>query len=277
MRGFFITASNTDRGKTLVAAALRLWLQSMGHRTLVMKAVQTGMGGRRLSPDLYTIYSADYEGTDQASGQRPETEREEQILCDLGARLPLLQPYCYQDPCSPHLAAERDELLPVDIARVLCCVRNLQELPAGDGGCDVLLVEGAGGLYVPLDRAKGTTLADLARALGFPVLLVAQSNLGAINDSCLSLLAARHWGLELAGFLLNDLEPPGTGFDTEAQTGTEAAAYIREDNPRIIARLSGVPYLGTMPYLGRKPNRDALLQGFGSLCGLEYLAKYLGD
>ncbi|MEM9424033.1 MAG: dethiobiotin synthase, partial [Spirochaetota bacterium] len=65
MFGFFITATNTDRGKTLITSALRLWLHKQGWRCRAMKPVQTGMEGSRLSPDLYKIHAPDYPAPEQ--------------------------------------------------------------------------------------------------------------------------------------------------------------------------------------------------------------------
>ncbi|WGK68704.1 dethiobiotin synthase [Candidatus Haliotispira prima] len=260
MQGFFITATNTDRGKTLVTAALRLWLQKRGLNCLAMKSVQTGMEGRRLSPDLYSIYALDYSG-------RP---KEDEVLRDLDPLLHLLQPYCYQEPCSPHLAAERDGLKPVDLQHLKHCARELQDV---GGHCDFLLVEGAGGFYVPIDRDRQLTVADIAEELGLPIILVARNELGTINETCLSLLAMRQRGLAIAGFLLNDSKPAESLESSKSSAAVEAV--IREDNPRIIAELSGVPYLGSLPFQPRAEESAELLRSFEGLCGLDALNPYL--
>ena len=249
MHGFFVTATNTDRGKTFVTGALRLWLTREGFNCLAMKPVQTGMEGKKLSPDLYSIYSLDYR----------QTPTEDEVYRDLQAHLPLLQPYCYQKACSPHLAAEFDGRPYVDVQHVVNCAQKLGQMD----GC-ILLVEGAGGFYVPIDREKGMLVADIAERLGLPVILVGHSGLGAISDICLSLEAIRRRGLPVAGFLLNDIAPC-----------SKASGYIRADNPQIISQLSGVPCLGTLPYMAKRPEREGLLRTFAALSGLAYLKPYL--
>ena len=171
MAGFFITATNTDRGKTTITTALKLWLERQGYTCLAMKPVQTGMAhaasnqpGCVLSPDLYTIYSASY-----GYGQKPT---QEEIVQELGPQLHLLQPYCYQAACSPHLAAELEEQPYASLSQIKQCAQILQR-----DHCDVLLVEGAGGLLVPINRnkEKSLTMLDIAKELGLPVILISQS------------------------------------------------------------------------------------------------------
>jgi len=101
------------------------------------------------------------------------------------------------------------------------------------GRVDVLLIEGVGGLLCPLTEDK--TIADLAVALGYPLLVVARAGLGTINHTLLTVEAARHRGLQVAGVVLNEAEPleesPGTG-----ENGIE------------IARRANVPVLGVVRY-----------------------------
>ncbi|MEM9423948.1 MAG: ATP-dependent dethiobiotin synthetase BioD, partial [Spirochaetota bacterium] len=140
------------------------------------------------------------------------------------------------------------------------CAQKLHE-----GGKYFLLVEGAGGFYVPLDRRQRLMVADIAGRLGLPLILVAQSGLGAINDTCLSLEAIGQWGLPIAGFVLNDLSPE------------PSSQYIRDDNPQIISELSGIPCLGTLPYLANPYDASELLGAFSALSGIEILEKYLAE
>lgn len=263
MAGFFVTATNTERGKTLITTALRLWLEQLGLRCLAMKPVQTGMADCRLSPDLYAVYAASYV---QAHNLPPT---EDELLQELAPLLQWLQPYGYREPCSPHLAAELDGRPAASVPHLKSCAEELQRKH-----CDVLLVEGAGGLMVPLDRGERDglclTMLDIAKELALPVILVAQSGLGAINDACLSLMAIQQYGLELAGFLLNDLQPV---------CADSLEAVIRSDNARVIAELTGARFLGTMPFqagpIQTKRETEQLLRAFGALAGLDALRGYL--
>ena len=101
------------------------------------------------------------------------------------------------------------------------------------GRVEVLLIEGVGGLLCPLTEDK--TIADLAVALGYPLLVVARAGLGTINHALLTVEAARHRGLQVAGVVLNEAEPleetPGTG-----------------ENSAEIARRANVPVLGVVRY-----------------------------
>ena len=252
MAGFFITATNTERGKTLITTALRLWLEQLGLRCLAMKPVQTGMADCRLSPDLYAVYAAGY----VQMHNLPPTEGE--LLQELAPLLQWLQPYGYRKPCSPHLAAELDGRPAASVPHLKSCAEELQRKH-----CDVLLVEGAGGLMVPLDRGErgrqSLTMLDIAK-----------SGLGAINDACLSLMAIQQYGLELAGFLLNDLQPV---------CADSLEAVIRSDNARVIAEFTGARFLGTMPFqagpIKTKRETEQLLRSFGALAGLDALRGYL--
>ena len=277
MAGFFITATNTARGKTTITAALRLWIEHAGHSCLAMKPVQTGTAQAQTSTaptrpasqidsvfgeDLYTIYTAGY-----AAKHRPTRE---ELSQSLGPLLPLLQPYGYEAACSPHLAAELEGRPCASLVHIKQCARVLQEQY-----CDVLLVEGAGGLLVPVNRnGQGSlTMLDIAVELALPVILVAQSGLGAINDACLSLHAIQSRNIVLAGFVLNDLEPLPQC--SAAAAAVPLAAVIRNDNARMIAELSGAHCLGTMPFAGKQGDAKQLLRLFGTLSGLNTLRAHL--
>ena len=97
-----------------------------------------------------------------------------------------------------------------------------------------MLVEGAGGLLSPLGETK--YVADLARAFGFPLLIVAPNRIGTINQTLQTLLAAQAYDLEVAGIVLSDLLPP------------DALDPSAHSNPAELARRSSVPLLARMPH-----------------------------
>jgi dethiobiotin synthetase len=101
----------------------------------------------------------------------------------------------YPDPLSPAAAARRSGREPVDPAR---CVQAVLD---AERDCDLVLVEGAGGLLVRYDD-DGWTMADLARTLRLPVLVVAQAGLGTLNATALTLEAMAHRGLALEGVVV---------------------------------------------------------------------------
>ncbi len=210
-RGYFITGTDTGVGKTAVTAAILRVLRLRGVNAATMKPVQTGAAmcdGLWMAPDL-AIHRA-------AAEFRPPADH-----------VRLMQPYCYEPACSPHLAGRMVKIYP-DLARIETCARQLLDL------YDVLLIEGAGGIYAPLTETE-TTL-DLMKRLAMPVILVARRGLGTINHSLLSLDALRHANVPIAGIVFNETENMPVDF-------------IRADNPRAVETFGKAPILGNMDFL----------------------------
>lgn len=234
-KGYFITATNTERGKTLFAAGLTLWLRENDINIIPMKPVQSGTEGSKIAPDLeYNFKITDINPTEE--------------------ELKLIQPYCFSDPCSPHLAAERDNLPYPSINYIKDCAEKLLER------YDMIIVEGAGGLLVPIDRKKKLYIIDLIKALDLDVILVAQSSLGTVNDTCLSIEALQKRNINIAGFIFNDWDK-FYGDD-----------YIRRDNSKVITEFTNVKYLGRMPYI-ENINKKNLLNVFDGMIELKNLFK----
>ncbi len=166
MRGFFVTGTGTEVGKTVVAAVIARSLATEGQNVAVFKPAVTGLS----EPG-----EADHELLRRASGS---AQSDEQIA-----------PYRYDPPASPHLAAELagDRIEP---PRLLRAARR------AEADADVLVCEGVGGLVVPL--APGYLVRDFARELGLPVIVAAPPDLGTINHTLLTLEAARAAGLDVA-------------------------------------------------------------------------------
>jgi dethiobiotin synthetase len=191
-------------------------LRSRGVNAATMKPVQTGAvacDGMWMSPDLAVHHAA--------ANFRPPVEH-----------IRLMQPYCYEPACSPHLAGRMAGRYP-EIGRIAENARALLDI------YDVLLIEGAGGVYAPLTETE-TTL-DLMTRLAMPVILVARRGLGTINHTLLSIDALRGEGLAVAGVIFNETEGV-------------AADFIRADNPRAVEAFGRVAVLGNMDYL---PGIDA--------------------
>ncbi|NQT87883.1 dethiobiotin synthase [bacterium] len=209
--GLFITGTDTDVGKTYAAAGLLRRLRERDVDAVPMKPVQTGAVGGGV-PDLDACLAA--------AGLAPdEAERS------------LMAPFCYEPACSPHLAGRMAGEYP-SIPRIVECARGLETLH------ECVLAEGAGGVLAPLDEAL--TMLDLMCALDYPVLLVARAGLGTINHTLLSLRALRDAGVRVLGVVFNEATPP-----------EPESAFIRADNPRIIAALGDVTVFGTVPYGGQ--------------------------
>lgn len=236
-KGIFITGTGTDVGKTLVTAGLLRWLRGQGLDAVTCKPVQTGAhreAGVWRAPDL-DVHCA-------AAGYVPSDEA-----------YALMAPYCYEPACSPHLAGRLIGHTP-KIDYICECVAALQQRH------DAVLVEGAGGLMVPLD--DDTLTLELVVRLGFPVLLVALADLGTINHTLLSVAALRQAGVNVLGIVMNEPHP-------------SPRSAIKDDNPRAIERHSGVKVLGTVPHLpGLIENKPEAWTAFeDSLPGLHDLMK----
>ena len=203
---FAVLGTDTDVGKTVACAALLLRLSGRCGRWGYWKPIASGA---RRAPD--------------GSGGR-DAETVAALLADAapGAIDILPETYLFEAPLSPHLAA-RLEGRTVDPARVLRdFARHRASAPRS------LVVEGVGGLLVPLDE-NGSLLADLIGAMALPSVVVARSTLGTINHTLLTLEAARARGLRVVGVILNG--PPNL------------------ENRRAIERFGGVAVLGELPWL----------------------------
>jgi dethiobiotin synthetase len=172
-RGLFVTGTDTGVGKTVVAAAIVAALRGRGAPVRALKPLITGLDDPR-DP----VWPPDHELLASASGQDPA-----------GVNL-----IGYGPPVSPHLAAELsgDPIRPGQLERDVVAA-------AGEG--EVLVVEGVGGLLVPI--APGYDVRDLAGGVGFPVVIVARPGLGTINHALLTIDAARAGALRVAGVVLN--------------------------------------------------------------------------
>lgn len=210
MNGVFITGTDTGVGKTRVAARLLRSLREGGLDAVPVKPVQTGCvrrRGRLVAPDL--------EFTLRTAGMKA-TCRERELMC----------PYRFRSACSPHLAAERERRA-MSVSHILSCCRTLATRH------EYLVVEGAGGVRVPLTRR--TTMLDLMKRLGLPVVIVARPGLGTINHTLLSIEAVREAGLVVLGVIFNETAPVRHG-------------YIEQDNLRTIQELGETQVLGWVRY-----------------------------
>lgn len=177
MRGLFVTGTDTGVGKTLFSAALLLRLGAAGVRAAACKPVSAGCrreGGRLLNADAELLW---------ASAPVPTP-------------LEVVNPVALEPAIAPHIAAaEAGAPLAPEALAAHC--RHAAH------GAEFLVVEGAGGWRVPLDGRA--TLADVAVALGLPVVLVVGMRLGCLNHALLSAEAIRADGLVLAGWVANTL------------------------------------------------------------------------
>ena len=213
MKSVFITGTDTGVGKTVVAASLLAAARARGINAAPMKPVQTGCvtrGRRLVAPDLeFCLSAADLNPAPQ----------ERHWMC----------PYRFIPASSPHLAAAhagahiQKETIRANFRRIL--KKN-----------DAVVVEGAGGVLVPIDGRQ--TMLDLMKHLRLPVLLVARSGLGTLNHTLLSLHELRRAKLKVLGVVLVDSRPGKAG-------------PIEKDNLRTIEKMGGVQVLAHLPFRKR--------------------------
>ncbi|MFN7085136.1 MAG: dethiobiotin synthase [Burkholderiales bacterium] len=177
--GFFVTGTDTGVGKTLMACALLHAFAARGARVVGMKPVAAG--ARRT-----------------ARGLRNDDVDRLVAAGNVTAPLAWINPYCFEPPVAPHIAACAAGVA-IELPRIANACRELAAI------ADTVIVEGAGGFCVPLNARE--TTADLAQSLGLPLLLVVGMRLGCLNHALLTAQAARARGLVLAGWVANQIEP----------------------------------------------------------------------
>jgi dethiobiotin synthetase len=205
-RDFFVTGTDTGVGKTVVSLALMQALQSQGRTVVGMKPVASGC-----QPSESGLVNADALQLQARSSVRMPYER--------------INPYAFEPPIAPHLAAASDGLH-IEIPVIETAYRAVAEV------ADAVIVEGVGGWLVPLDARK--TMADVVVALDLPVVMAVAIRLGCLNHALLTEGAVKRSGLRLAGWVANRIDP----------------ACLRADDivDALRARLE-VPLLADFPYL----------------------------
>lgn len=213
MRGVLVTATDTGVGKTEVACALLREARARGLDAIGMKPAQSGVSAPEPS-DADRLW--------EASGRAEPVE----AIC----------PYSFRAPLAPALAA-RLEGREVSLQNVVAAVGALASRH------EAVVVEGAGGLLVPLTERE--TYADLARALGLPVVVVARAGLGTVNHTALTVEALRSRGLAILAIVLN--------------------RTLAADDPSVphnateIARATGIAPVALLPFVPDIDERERVL------------------
>jgi dethiobiotin synthetase len=192
----FVTGTDTGVGKTLIACALLHRLRARGLRALGMKPVAAGVEPTPqgpANPDVVALRRAS----------------------SWAAPLNQVNPYCFEPPVAPHLAAQeagvRIEIAP--IRRAFDALRAT---------ADAIVVEGVGGFLVPLNDREDA--ADLAVALALPVVLVVGMRLGCLNHALLTQQAVAARSLRLCGWIANSIDPHMARFEQNLQALRERVA-----------------------------------------------------
>jgi len=198
----FVTGTDTDVGKTVIVAGLASSLKRAGKKVAVYKPVQCGdlLEGNIKSPDLALV-------------KELSNIQDQDLVNDFSFSL----------AASPHLAAKHDKAK-VDIQTIKDHTKSLLN------SYDIVLIEGAGGLIVPLTR--NYTVLNLIEDLSVPVLIISRAGLGTINHTSLTVNALKALEIPILGVILNYFK----------------GGVIEEDNKKIITELNNIPIIGIVPF-----------------------------
>ncbi|MFI5322453.1 MAG: dethiobiotin synthase [Thermodesulfobacteriota bacterium] len=200
-KSIFITGTDTGVGKTVIMAALAWTMSSAGKRAAVMKPIQTGARGSGLM---------DIEFVEKVLGANYDLDE----VC----------PYRFPEPLSP-LTASMISGNEIDIEKIKNAYLRLELAN------ELVIVEGAGGLLVPI--REDYLMSDLALELGLSLLIVTRPGLGALNHTALTVESAKSRGLDILGVVINRF-PSNPG-------------RAERTNPAQIVRMTGVPLAGMFP------------------------------
>ena len=229
-RRICIVGTDTDAGKTVVAAALAKASRQAGFAPLVLKPVQTGCApdafGRLQAPDCAVYREA-----------CPEAE--------------VAAAFLLREACSPHLAAQRD-----GVTLSAASLSQAIEARLSASFADLAFIEGAGGLLTPLNESE--SLLDALAPLAAAFILVAANRLGMLNHALLSVELLRARGLPLLGFILTQPEP-GDDCDDDS----ELEQRIRADNRIILPRIAKLPLLAELPHIPELRHPDPVIRARG--------------
>ena len=234
-KGFFITGTDTEVGKTVVATALVRALVSRGLRVAAMKPVASG------------------------SAHTPQGLRNDDALAlmaaaNVAAPYERVNPYCFEPAISPHIAAEEAGIA-IDLGHI---GRNFATLAATPADC--VIVEGAGGWLAPI--GSRTTMKDVVSTLDLPVVLVVGVRLGCINHALLTKLAIESHGARFAGWIANTLS---SGL-AHGSAGLGNAMPRLKENLETLTRMLGGPPLETVPVLAPGAPALELTAAAAALC-----------
>jgi dethiobiotin synthetase len=226
----FITATDTDVGKTLVTGGLAAALRKRGVDVGCWKPLQSG---HELEDPLGDVCRLRAIG---GLADRPE---------QIGG-------YAFAEPLAPRLSAERAgvHLTRRDLLEKYEQARSLHPH---------LLIEGAGGLAVPL--TADTTVCELAQVVRHPLLIVARANLGTVNHTVLTVKYEQAHGLHVAGVILSG-------------AGRKGADVAEQHNPAYIEEYAGVPVLGSVPWLGTNPDGTTIRQAVEDAVSVDHLMRH---
>jgi dethiobiotin synthetase len=207
-RGFFITGTDTGVGKTVVSGAVIRAVHMTGLKACGMKPIETGC-------------------TRRGSSHLPSDGTFLKDVSNMDEHINFVAPYCLESPLAPMSAAEI-EGVSIDVNDIMEKFSVLAER------YDAVVVEGVGGLLVPI--TSEFFVADLAKLMGLPLIVVAVPFLGTINHTLLTVDYALNAGLKVAGIIISSTRPGKGGL-------------AEKTGPMALRRLAPVPVIGEIPFL----------------------------
>jgi dethiobiotin synthetase len=212
-KGFFVTGTDTGVGKTIITAALIKAAHILGFKACGMKPVETGCKRVENRKGNNSLIPSDGTFLREITGA--------------GESIDLITPIRFENPLAPLPASEIEDK-PIDLDKIKTAYKELSDR------YDVIIVEGIGGLLVPI--TENYFVLDLAKDFGLPIIVVSKPGLGTINHTMLTVNCAIKEGLVVAGIIIN-------------YSRTSEGTLAENTNPEIIRRLSPVPVIGIFPYL----------------------------
>jgi dethiobiotin synthetase len=184
---YFMTGTDTNIGKTYVTAQWMRKLKAQGNTVLGLKPVAAG-------------------------GENGHNEDALIYLQENSIPLPYdaINPFFLQEPISPHLAAQHENIH-LDSKTIVAAMQDSLHQSV-----DHIFIEGAGGVFAPLNETE--TMLDLMKAFDFPIILVVGLKLGCLNHALLSMQALQSAGLTIAGWVANPIDPQMLCVDENIET-----------------------------------------------------------
>lgn len=231
MRDLFITATDTEIGKTVISGAISAALKKRGINVGVMKPVASGgvknKYGRLISEDASFLMQA--------------------VQIDEGMRN-IVNPLCLGPALTPAIAA-RESGVTIDVQQFIASYQKLREM------YEYTVVEGVGGITAPL--WEDYLVIDFMQAVNLPAVVVASAKLGSINHTVLTVEYARQHKIKVIGIILNGW-PEGE------------AGILEKSNAEYIERLTLVPIIGKFPYVPAISVTECKTEGLAEL-GEKYI------
>ena len=228
--GYFVTGTDTEVGKTLVSGALILKLRELGRNAIGFKPVVAGtyqgQNGEYINEDIETL---------QVASNLPQT----QSIC----------PFVLDTPAAPHIVAKAHGI-ELNVNKLLESFTSIQNEN------DFVVVEGAGGLIVPLNDHE--SLADFAQKIDLPIIVVVGMKLGCLNHALLTIEAIKTRKMKIAGWVANAL--------------AQEMSLLNENIQSLQDRIDA-PFLGMIPTLPLALQKQS--NSPYSLAALQFAAQHI--